>query len=78
MARAWEKVVTLSARMTEGEVERVERLRGVGFGRGRYSSSGRRPGRSDVIREALRFAEEELANRDTVQGKQLAKLIPKK
>lgn len=73
----YSKNTTLSARFADWELAQVDRLAEVGFGRARYLSSRTRPSRSDVIREAVKFAEETLAERDTVQGKELAKLIAK-
>lgn len=70
----YSKDTTLSARLNDEEVARVDRLRDVGFGRGRYTYSGRRPSRSDVIREALRGAEDRLLEGDTKQGDELRKL----
>ena len=75
MARSrYSKDTTLSARLSDVELERVDRLVEVGYGRGQFSSSRRKPSRSDVIRQALVDAEEALAARDTVQGKELRKL----
>ena len=73
----YSKDTTLSARLSGAEVARVDRLAEVGFGRGRYSSSSRRPSRSDVIREALKAAEETTIGKDTVQGDSLRKLRDK-
>lgn len=73
----YSKDTTLSARLSDVELARVDRLVEVGYGRGRFASSRRKPSRSDVIRQALVDAEEALAGRDTVQGNKLAKLIPK-
>jgi hypothetical protein len=70
----YSKDTTLSARLNDKEVARVDRLRDVGYSRSGYLSSSRRPSRSDVIREALKDAEEELSKKDTVAGKALRKL----
>ena len=70
----YSKDVTLSARLSDAEVARVDRLCEVGYGRHRYDSSRRRPSRSDVIRQALKDAEEAVAARDTVQAANLRKL----
>jgi hypothetical protein len=70
----YSKDTTLSARLNEGEVARVDRLRDVGYGRARFLSSRTRPSRSDVIRKALEDAEEALVARDTKQATDLRKL----